>query len=220
VLVDVLFLGGGAGTPSGAAVMGSFGDIWNVFAGGGTQDNLVLNDVTGAQTSLMLAWNVDISYDDSFDTFGFIGQTGWPPDPQLLTSYLVAGDPVPGTVTITGLQPGGNYVLDAYSYNDKPGRESDFTVTNGAGTQSGSVIRNGVVPSDTVSSFQSGVNYYPFVGTADNTGTLLIQFSTTNLLDEADFNGFQLEYEVPEPGTMLLMLPLAALAALALRRRR
>jgi hypothetical protein len=35
--------------------------------------------------------------------------------------------------------------------------------------------------------------------------------------DEGDFNGFQLEYTVPEPGTMLLTLPLAALA---LRRRR
>src|SRR5215467_8823924 len=63
-LIDVDFSPGAGPAQSGAAVLGSAGDIWNnLTAGSGTA--VALNDVTGAATSVNLTFSSNFGGNDA-----------------------------------------------------------------------------------------------------------------------------------------------------------
>ena len=138
---------------------------------------------------------------------------GYPNTPYavLMASCLVANSTTAnGTVTLSGLTPNGAYSLYVYNAsdaNEAPGRLSSFTV-------------NGITQTSTydgaTTTLINGVDYLQFAATADGTGTLVINFGNLGV-SESDFNGFQLEAVVPEPGTLAL---LASGAVLLLGYRR
>jgi hypothetical protein len=190
----------GAGASStlqtGAAVIGSPGDVWNLVSGdaglGTTGSNVPLVDATGAATSATVSWTSLLAYVtpavDGFDST---------PQANLMDGYIVNKDGT-DSITISGLIAGADYSLYVISQSDvnARGRSSVFTVNGGP-----TLI---TAPTDpAASTYISGQNYGFFDTSADLSGTITILYSTNHA--EADVNGFQLftnadAAPVPEPG--------------------
>jgi hypothetical protein len=211
-LIDVQFgsttavpnSGGPTAAYSGAAAVGASGDQWNqigspnTFFGPSTASNIALLDSAGASTGVAL----------SYDTpDGFLDINGHPdrifagsPYENLMTSYMYATTREGGgTVSLTGLTPGGSYDLYLYSAANDPIRTTVFTV-------------DGQTQSTTPSGNQTltlGDTYAEFNVTADPSGDLDISFTGLASFDEGDLNGIQLldapAAALPEPASMALL---------------
>ncbi len=194
---------------TGAAVIGSPGDVWNLVSGNGglgtTGSNVPLLDATGALTGVTVSWNSALAWVvQPGDESGF----GSGPDAALMSAYLV--DVSSNAITISGLAPTANYAL--YMYTQVPvfgsGRQASFSVNGGS-----PVI---AAPGDqNASTFINGQNYEVFNTAADSLGNITIDYSAYN--GEADVNGFQLS-DTPEPGE--LGMAAGAIALLIGWRRR
>jgi uncharacterized repeat protein (TIGR03806 family) len=208
-LIDVQFNGnsvstanaGGGPDPgpvqSGAALIGSAGDIWNAFddssltfsgfPDGISADGLALNYVDGNASGVTMSLTADETYDA--ESFGnnspFVVADS--PYQNLMQAELVANNPQ--TITLSGLGANQAYDLILYSSGDNnvgTGRTNTFTV-NGV-TQTS--IWNG-----TDSTFIAGQTYVEFPSAmTDGSGNLVIHFGVTggNGGLETDLNGFQL----------------------------
>ena len=229
---------GGGSTPapatmSGAAVLGSAGDIWNGLGGfnyatyptgasGGPYPLVYANGLASGVSLSLVAPNG--TYDansvnwSNFSPFSWAslaneqGNVGYPATPyaNLMASCLVANTAVnDGSVTLTGLSPLGLYQLVTYNASDENevgGRISSFTV-------------NGVTQTSTydgvTTTLVQGVDYLSWNAQADATGTLVINFGN-KALGESDLNGLQIQL-VPEPATFALVG--AAMTLLLVGRR-
>ena len=234
-LIDVNFIddsintawGGGAvpapAAMSGAAVIGSATDVWNGLGGfaysayplGATFTSGALVDSTGVITPVTLSLTASSgTYDANSIYWGNNSPftTAGSPYAVLMASCLVSHTAgVTDTVTLSGLTPNGAYSLYTYNAsdaNEAPERTSTFTV-NGLTLTS--------VYDGATTTLVNGVDYLQFAATADAGGNLVISFGNSANGDETDFNGFQLEAAVPEPGTLAL---LASGAVLLLGYRR
>jgi hypothetical protein len=207
--------GGNAPAPSamsGAAVIGSAGDLWNGLGGftySPYPDNATYATVSGsmfytdgarsAVTVSLAAPNG--SYDNnainwsSFSPFSWASlaaenaSAGYPNTPYaaLMGSLISTATGTNGFVNLGGLSPNAVYNLYVYSAGNAAGRASTFTVGGGGGTQ---VSTN----DDVTTNLVSGVDYLEFSGvTADANGNLAIGFGNGGV-SECDFNGFQLEF--------------------------
>jgi len=180
------FNGAASVTYSGPAVIGSAGDIWNgpevLFHAGGhvSVGPLSMVDSTGASTGVTLGYTVTGAYKGT-SVFG-------PPLDDLMTDYIYNRNDtgLPGSVTLSGLTPGGAYDLYLYSAGDSP-KNTTFIV----GTDTAIVSTES--PNAPTSTFTSGVNYVKLSTTADPSGNLNILFKSTlpNDLDGV-LNGLQL----------------------------
>jgi hypothetical protein len=213
-----LIYDGGAGSPSplpvmtGAAVVGSAGDVWNQVTsanltyaspplGATTVSPVALNNVNGAPTGVSLTlsapngtYNANSVYWGNYSPFTTAGS----PYSALMQTCLVAnnGSGPGGNVTLTGLAVGQAYNLYVYTASDEnaaPGRTGTFSV----GANSQNYTWDGVT-----STLVNGVSYLEFAGVTSVGGTLVIDFG--NATAETDFNGLQL-VAVPEPGTLALL---------------
>jgi uncharacterized repeat protein (TIGR03806 family) len=208
-LIDVQFNGnsvstaddGGGPDPgpvqSGAALIGSAGDIWNSFndssftfsdfPGGASANGLVLNYANGSASGVTMSLTADGTYDA--ESFGnnspFVVANS--PYQNLMQAELFANNPQ--TITLIGLAANQAYNLILYSSGDNnvgTGRTNSFTV-NGV-TQTS--IWNG-----TDSTLIAGRTYVQFTSAmTDGSGNLVIHFGVTggDGSAETDLNGFQL----------------------------
>jgi hypothetical protein len=243
-LIDVQFTGdsvggayGGQGagfvattTFSGAAVIGSAGDIWNGIADGAlnfgvglgaagstypnginTPTPLALNYTTGAASSVTLSLTGNSTFNDT--AFGGTNQwaTAGSPYEDLFNSVIAnstAG--APSYMDFSGLAKNTPYELIVYSSGNDDGRTSTFTV-NGVTETSQNAL--GVTMLNPV------FNYDVFETISSATGTIDLSYGGVGSgLAESDINGMQLLQQVPEP-TTLGLLGLAGVPALLRRRR-
>jgi hypothetical protein len=220
-IVSVQFSTGPAQT--GAAVIGSAGDVWNQLPGGsyaefttGVQSTpIALQDTAGNVSGIDATYSDDGVYTlpPQFPN-GFNG-TPWQ---SLMGGVLYGASLDQGTVTLTGLNPDAIYQLYLYMQADSAadGRELSVLVNGLSATSAPG--------SASVSSFVLGQNYLSLAPVADASGTIVIQFSGVAgqgvvKPGEGDFNGFQLT-PVPEPSTWKVAGFFLALLTMYLGRRR
>lgn len=219
--------GGGVATgptQSGAALIGSAGDIWNGFGdssfnfsaypGGASASGLPLMYATGINSPVTMSVTADGSYDANEPNWGNTSAftTAGSPYANLMQDLIYANSPQ--SITLSGLVANQAYNLVLYNAGDQNvagGRTSTFTV-NGV-TQTS--VWDGLT-----STLVAGVSYVNYASVlSDGTGTLVINFGIaggTGVL-ETDLDGFQL-MAVPEPSS-LAMLAVAGLMLIGWRRR-
>ncbi len=205
---------------SGAAVIGSPGDIWNSLGGFNyspwptgpslTTGYLEYTDGSAAGVTLSLS-APSATYDANAVNWGNHSPFSWTsyanegagigypatPYAALMATCLVADSAAAnGFVTLSGLTPDGVYNLYTYNASDQNeagGRLSSFTV-------------NGVTQTSTydgaTSTLVNGVDFLEFAGVkASAGGNLTMNFGSLGV-GESDFNGFQLQAAiVSEAGT-------------------
>jgi hypothetical protein len=251
-LIDVNFIDdsinvayGGGSTPapatmSGAAAVGSAGDIWNGLGGlaysayplGATAVGVPLVDSTGAATPVTLSLSApngtyganSVNW-NNHSTYSYIG-----PFPNLnenaafvltptlysaLTGTMLVANTAgnPGNVTLSGLAP--NQAFDLYLYN-----AGDANI--GAGRTSTFIV-NGITQTSTwmadTHALVAGDSYTEYVNAmSDGAGNLVITFGDGSGVTESDLNGLQLQ-AVPEPGTLALLAS-GAVLLLGYQRRK
>lgn len=199
---------------SGAAVLGSTGDQWNLIAlptsgpGAHGGSDGALHDVAGAATGVTLSFHTTGSGGHFSSPF-----TGSPYD-ALLTSYLFAdtdlsnGSTGPGILTFNGLAPNASYHLILYSVADTPGRGTRFTSGDG---QLSEVVRQAGE-----TSFVEGADYADWTLSASRFGQITVVMSRVEdtlklgAFPEANLNGIQLQgviaSMVSEPASALSLL--------------
>jgi hypothetical protein len=219
-MIDVDFTGGMTSTanPTGAAAIGSTGDVWNVFTASGSNPATALNLTTGAASSGVKLQLSGMQY--IAGTSG--GANG--PNSAMTEDFLAVGGAMQvrmGTVTLTGLTANQGYELYLYNGSTSVGRITDFSIT-GTSTVTGSINNMGGTlgpPAWTPATAVIPANYLQLNATANSTGQLVIQFMN-RAASEGDFAGFQIR-AIPEPSTNALFITgAAALLFVAYRARR
>ena len=217
VLLDFQFTDGPPQT--GAAVIGSSGDIWNSTsnASGGT---LALNNVGGTASGVSLTWSGGSAVSSEYQVTGngFYGTSYR----NLMTAHIAVLGSTASTLALTGLNSALTYNVYLYTQpnawysGDAAGRKITFS-TSGL-TTSLPVTTLGSDP--TLSVFTLGTNYVEFVNVApDASGNLTINYQGLGPSGEADLNGFQIQ-SVPEPGTWMLLALTGTFFMVTRRRRR
>ena len=208
--VNFNFLNGENPVPSaasGAAVLGSPGDIWNgVNTLGAVAYNTSgpLVNADGSASPVTLGVNLAAgggAFDANCQGYGLISPFSWasvanldngigyPNSPYavLMASYINGGTNGPAnvtssSVTISNLTPNANYTLFVYSAGNAAGRVSSFWINNGP--------TNSCTYDNHTTALVSGVDFLQFTNSADVNGNITINFG--NGIAENDLNGFQL----------------------------
>jgi beta-glucanase (GH16 family) len=218
--VNAAYSGGNAPAPSamsGAAVIGSPGDMWNGLGGfaysaypnGATFTSGTLVYANGAASGVKLSLTAtNGTYDanavgfNNYSPFSWAsftdeqGNIGYPNTPWavLMASMLVSHTAgVTDTVSLSGLVPGGTYNLYVYS-------AGDLNLASGAvpGQRRSTFTVNGVTQTSVwqagVTTLVNGTDYLEFTNVvANGIGNLVINYGNSANGDETDFNGFQLQ---------------------------
>jgi hypothetical protein len=206
-LVDVDFSPGAGPAQSGAAVLGSAGDIWNNITGS-SDTAVALNDVSGSATSVTLTYSSNFGGNDAGNS---------PMDAatsNLMQDYLAMNGL---TFTIGGLTPSSAYQIALYgagnqnTLNGQPngGQGTLFTILQ---TPSPTVFgtTTEVNPSapttgDRKISDGPGVAYVLLTANSDATGALKVNVNyNSTSFSTAPVNGFQIQ-AVPEPTSFVLV---------------
>ncbi len=173
-------------TMSGAAVLGTAGDIWNgIDADNGSGLPLIYTDGTASAVTM------SFTSGGSYDVYAFSGYTDFDGTPYdaLMEDYLFNGGATQ-SITLSGLATNASYNLVLYNAADTAaaGRETIFTV-NGVSQYS--------VWGGNDSTLIAGVDYVDFPSaTSDSTGNLIVYYSGDPGL-EGDVNGFQIQLNAP-----------------------
>ena len=212
VLIDMQFSSVGTGNPAqtGAAVVGTAGDIWN--HSGNAAGTLALNNVAGTSSGVSLTWSGGAGgvFNVNPSNSGFNG-TQWAP---LMSNYLYSSSSATVSLALTGLNSSLTYDLYLYTQPSKPVNTRQVAFTATGLTTTGPVTT--ALSNPNLNYFLEGTNYVKFSGLAPTVGgDLTITYTTPN---EADFNGFQIQ-SVPEPGTWAL-LALTGTVFMVMRPRR
>jgi hypothetical protein len=205
--VNFNFLNGENPVPSaasGAAVIGSPGDIWNgVNTLGAVAYNTSgpLVNADGSASPVTLGINLAAAggaFDVNCQGYGLISPFAWtsvanmdngigyPNSPYavLMSSFIDTGASATpnSSVTISNLTPNANYTLFVYSAGNAAGRVSSFWINNGP--------TNSCTYDNHTTALISGVDFLQFATSADVNGNITINFGTGAA--ENDLNGFQL----------------------------
>lgn len=192
---------GSSPTYTGAAVLGSSGDLWNAYGGQawGPHNVVTIFDSTGSSAAGVTL--------DVWNYYGSWGSTGGTtPNPSdLMQDYINAfgsGDGFPIRVELANLPASAAFNLVVYSAGDAAGQSgtislaTDNTFTTILQTAATTAASRDI-------SAGAGVAYQVFSGTTSASGT--IDFQIANTSDWHSFNGLQLELTaVPEPSTAAL----------------
>jgi sugar lactone lactonase YvrE len=167
---------------SGAAVLGTTGDVWNgISASSGSGISLIYSDGTASPVTMAFTSG------GGYDANSFAGSTPFAGTSYdaLMEDYLFNGD-VAQTITLSGLPTNSACNLVLYNAADVPaaGRETFFTVNGATQSSTWNGTSSGLVP---------GVNYVNFTSaTSDASGNLVITYTGNGTL-EGDINGFQVQ---------------------------
>ena len=228
-LVDLQFVGNTNSPPgpttSGAAVIGSSGDVWNQIVGATDSatyagPNVPLNLVNGSTFS---GAYLTISNENTTPQAYVVDYPGSQTtqnsaDYGLLASDLVAYVDTPiQAASISGLNTSLTYNLYLYNAwnNGTSGLGTTYTVS-GATTPTSQTIN----PTSAGATFVSGENYVEFTLSPNASGIITVDMisSDTTTSTQALLSGFQLQ-AVPEPAALGL-LAIGGLGLLLLKRRR
>ena len=227
-LVDLQFVGntnGSGPTASGAAVIGSSGDVWNQIVGATDSatyagPNVPLRLVNGSTSS---GAYLTISNENTTPQAYVVDYPGSQTtqnsaDYGLLASDLVAYVDTPiQAASISGLNTSLTYNLYLYNAwnNGTSGLGTKYTVT-GATTPASQTIN----PTNAGATFVSGENYVKFTLSPNTSGIITVDMisSDTKTSGQALLSGFQLQ-AVPEPASLGL-LAIGGLGLLLVGRKR
>lgn len=195
-IADVYFSSGP--TFSGAAVVGSSGDVWNRF-GTTSATNAPLFNVGGTSSGITLTYSgADGVVDDFFPNGNGFQSTSYA---NLMNHFLFGSGTA--SFTLNGLTPNTNYGLVFYSEGDSLVTGNQFQVTGLSGS-------NLLTNNPALSGFALGQNYLNLTGLSNGLGVLT--FSVHDPLNiEFDLNGFQLSTAAappaatPEPSTWVML---------------
>jgi len=209
-LIDVA-LGNGTTNPSGAAVLGNSGDIWNVFdASFGSFGPFALTDVLGNGTSATVSVLCD----------GAVAALNPPSQPFPDLTHYYAFNNTGGwiAVELEGLTANTQYNLVMYVASDD--------AANGDRSVAGTVFGGSNVAfsatGDPQSSFVNGANVVDIDVMSNSHGalTILEGDGATNTSGEVDLNGLQIKpAPVPEPAS-LGALGIGVVSLIVRRRRK
>jgi alpha-tubulin suppressor-like RCC1 family protein len=175
-LYDVQF--SNSGTPqTGAAVIGSAGDYWNLM--NAATGSSILLDSAGTSGTVSITWSASGIYHFASDFGG-----GHAP---LMGGYIYAHSAQ--GISFAGLPAGQPYTLYVYSQSDVSGRKLSVTVDGTTYT---------TTPSAFPTNFIAGQNYLTISGVTDAGGN--ISFTYDVAVGEADLNGIQLSITNDAPG--------------------
>ena len=233
-LLDVQFGGNDYGSPAvpqtGAALIGSPGDVWNNYTSDSALESgvNVLNS-TGSftGTTLTVTGAGIYQYADGVNPGNAFGAN------QLSANGSAVGNLASGelgsgtslTLSLSGLTANTTFDVYLLSSPDRWERSSSWSVNGGTAqtvgplnSYTGSFTNNGSgwAPYEPV----QGINYLVLSGTTDALGDLTLK--GTSVAGDVDINGFQLQSvstAVPEPSTWAL-LAIALLGLLVFRRKR
>jgi hypothetical protein len=217
--IDVDFNGSVASpvNASGAGVIGSAGDVWNIFTSNPTGAH-ALNLTSGVASSGVTLQISGMQYITG--TSG--GANG--PNAGLTQDFLAVGGAMQvrmGTITLAGLTANQGYQVYLYNGSTSIGRITDFSVA-GTTTVTGSINNMGGTLGPVAWTPAAAIvpaNYLQLNATANASGQLVIQFMN-RAASEGDFAGFQIR-AIPEPSTYALFATgAAALLIVAYRARR
>jgi fibronectin type 3 domain-containing protein len=189
---------GSGTTQSGAAVLGSLGDVWNaVSATTGTIKNSANATLSGVGLTL-----------NSSGVFTDTGGTAMDAATTALMQDYAYGNNSTVTVSLNGLAPYTNspFTLVVYSAGDNSGQGGSFVLSGATGgNTTGALNTSGV--SRQISA-GPGVAYNTFNGTLTN-GTLTFTCTAVNGQQFTEVNGFQLRFAPATNDPSLLVAPVS-----------
>jgi PEP-CTERM motif len=232
--VGTAYAGGGVASPgpnqSGAALIGSAGDVWNgiadsqltfaTYPSGITATALPLTYATGASSPVTMTIASDGGTYNANEpawsnTSAFT--TAASPYSNLMQDLIYANAATGGTITLSGLAANQAYNLVLYNAGDQ----------NVGGDRASAFIVNGVSQTSqwdgTTSTLVAGVSYVDYSSAmSDGSGNLVITFGAGMtvagaLSSEGDLDGFQLQ-AVPEPSTWAMLAAGGVIMLLGYRR--
>ncbi|MGD0653703.1 MAG: hypothetical protein ABSA16_05115 [Thermoguttaceae bacterium] len=199
---------------TGAAVLGSDGDVWNAYSGGnwtwGPHNVVTITDSTGSNAAGV---TVDIwNYITGADNSG--GTTSNPT--SLMEDYITAagwgaGDGWPIKVQLSNLPVSTAFTLVVYSAGDTAGQGATITLSD----PSGDIVKTTSAADRDISGGE-GDAYVTFSGTTDATGTVYFEVKTTTD-DWHALNGIQIA--IPEPSMIVLLIMGGLTMLLPFRKR-
>jgi hypothetical protein len=208
---------GPTGSPnySGAAVLGSSGDLWNAYTGAawayGPHNVVTLQDSTGSSAAgvTMDCWNWETV---SLNTGGATANPL-----NLMADYITSqasGDGWPIKVELANLPTSTAFTLVVYSAGDSGSQGATISLATD------STFSSIITSADTTGASRDitagqGVAYQLFSGTTSASGT--VDFEVANTTDWHALNGLQIQV-VPEPSSLALCG--GGLVLLGLFRRR
>jgi hypothetical protein len=196
---------------SGAAVLGSAGDIWNAYNAGswtwGPHNVVPLADSTGAASTVTMdCWNYVTGSDNAGGTLA---------NPMaLMEDYIAAyesGDGFPVKVQLSGLPVSTAFDLVVYSAGDGANQGGTITLFD----PSGNIVKATSGASRDITAGE-GIAYQSFAGTTDANGGVYFEVGSTTTWHA--LNGLQINV-VPEPSTFVL-LAIGGAMLLVVRKRR
>lgn len=189
-------------TQTGAAVIGSSGDLWNAIGSVGVS-NVTLKDSTGSTTG-MLTFTSSSSQGGS--TFTNTGGTSMDTATTPLMEDYEYGAGAGGnlTQTISGLSgfTGDTFTLYIYDAGDTNGQGSLITL-GGTGVSDTGASASTTAANRKLSS-GVGVAYQVFTGTITGNSFTITEAKTTGG-SNGIFNGLQLDIAVPEPSAYAMV---------------
>ena len=196
-----------SGTMTGAAAIGSDGDVWNGITGDTAAAQALVNS-TGAASSVTVTINQD-NVNGSWDNDAFAATNAV----ALMADYIninADDDGVTATVLVNNLTLNSAFTIHLFGAGDAADQRTTFAVTGANEEGSQSTVGGSTTP------LASPQHYVTFTGNTGSSGE--IEISWTQGGTWTAFNGFQLEV-VPEPASASL-LGLAAIGLLLRRNRK
>ncbi len=179
---------------TGAAVVGSAGDQWNLITSFPGTTARALNNTAGGASGISMTSNTPggSGIYRSATAFNTWSST---PYQNLMSSYTNPSNSSANknTLTFTGLNTSTLYDIYVYTSSDVSGRQIAVDIN---GTQQTANASNA-----SLTSFVLNTNYLRFSNMSFGSGTMTLQYWMA--ANEADMNGIQI-VSVPEPGTLLL----------------
>ena len=164
---------------SGAGVIGSSGDTWNLLTSGYGLNNPLVNSASES-ISTTLSWGgASVYTSEIIDLNGFHNQSA----EVLMNSYLYEHPTISNAITFKQLPALSSYDIYVYSQGDAGANDRILAITvNGA-------VQSTASADYRASTFIEGQNYLKISARTDNSGELSLVYSG---IGEANINGMQL----------------------------